>query len=93
MNMKRLILCTLFVLSTLVGFAQQQFTVKGVVVDETGVSVIGATVHIQGESKLITATDTDGRFTLGYVKPGAKLKVTYVGMKTFIGPAKAEMKE
>ncbi|WP_455540846.1 hypothetical protein [Prevotella fusca] len=34
MNMKRLILCTLFMLSAMISFAQQLFTSKGVVVDE-----------------------------------------------------------
>lgn len=90
--MKRLILCSLFALSAMVSFAQQLFTSKGVVVDETGETVIGATVQIVGDSKLITVTDTDGRFTLGNIKPGAKMEISYVGMKTFTGVAKAEMK-
>ena len=92
MNMKRLVLCSLFMLSAIVSFAQQLFTSKGVVVDETGETVIGATVQIAGDSKLITVTDADGHFTLGKVKPGSKMEISYVGMKTFSGIAKPEMK-
>ncbi|WP_277045757.1 SusC/RagA family TonB-linked outer membrane protein [Prevotella multiformis] len=92
MNMKRLVLCSLFMLSAIVSFAQQLFTSKGVVVDETGETVIGATVQIAGDSKLITVTDADGHFTLGNVKPGSKMEISYVGMKTFSGIAKPEMK-
>ena len=62
-NMKRLFLSILFMLSALVSFSQQVFTAKGVVVDETGETIIGATVKIIGDSKLITATDTEGNFT------------------------------
>ena len=43
--MKRLILISLLVLTAVVSYAQQPFTSKGVVVDETGESVIGATVQ------------------------------------------------
>ena len=34
----------------------------------------------------------DGKFTLANVKSGAKLEVSYVGMKTFTGLAKPTMK-
>ena len=90
--MKRLFLSTFFMLSALVSFAQQVFTAKGVVVDETGETVIGATVKVIGDSKLITATDTEGNFSLDKVKEGSKLEVSYVGMKTFVGVAKPTMK-
>ena len=66
-NMKRIFLSILFMLSALVSFSQQVFTAKGVVVDETGETIIGATVKIIGDSKLITATDTEGNFTLAKV--------------------------
>ena len=92
MNIKRLFLFTLLMLSTLASFAQQVFTTTGVVVDETGETIIGATVQVVGDSKLITATDMDGKFTLANLKSGAKLEVSYVGMKTFTGLAKPTMK-
>ena len=57
MNTKRLLFSTLFMLSAIVSFAQQVFTTSGVVVDETGETIIGATVQVVGDSKLITATD------------------------------------
>ena len=90
--MKRLILISLLVLTAVVSYAQQPFTSKGVVVDETGESVIGATVQVVGDTKNITATDMDGNFTLNNLKPGAKLTVSYVGMKTIVIPARPTMK-
>ena len=53
MNTKRLLFSTLFMLSAIVSFAQQVFTTSGVVVDETGETIIGATVQVVGDSKLI----------------------------------------
>ena len=37
-------------LSAIVSFAQQVFTASGVVVDETGETIIGATVQVVGDS-------------------------------------------
>lgn len=55
----------------------QGWTTSGVVVDETGEPLIGATVMEQGTTQG-TATNYDGEFTLN-VKPGAKIVVSYVG--------------
>ena len=52
---------------------------SGVVVDETGEPLIGATVMEAG-SQNGTMTDLDGKFRL-FTKPGATLKVSYVGYK------------
>ena len=55
----------------------QGWTTSGVVVDETGEPLIGATVMEQGTTQG-TATNYDGEFTLN-VKPGAKIVISYVG--------------
>lgn len=61
---------------------QQQSSITGTVVDSQGEPVIGASVIIVGGAATQgTVTDFDGNFTLK-VKPGAKLTISYVGMKT-----------
>jgi len=66
-------------LSLCFGFAQKQ-TVRGVVVDESGQSVIGASVSQKGASNG-TVTDTDGAFSLE-VPQGATITVSYLGFST-----------
>ena len=76
MKKKLTLILSLFFLGIL--FATAQTQVRGVVVDESGVPVIGATVLIKGTMQG-TVTDLDGNFALT-TQPGAKLVVTYVGM-------------
>ena len=54
-------------------------TVSGVVTDENGEPVIGATVVVKGTS-IGTTTDLDGTFTLKISTDVKTLQVTYVGM-------------
>jgi len=63
-----------------VNSAQQQRTVKGVVVDTNGEPIIGATVKVKGTSDG-TITDMEGKFTVN-VKGSASLEVSYVGYTT-----------
>ena len=71
---------------------QQAKAVKGTVVDETGEPVIGATVLVVGGSASQgTITDMDGNFSIN-VKPGQKLKITYIGYDESIVAAKDGMK-
>lgn len=71
---------------------QQAKAVKGTVVDETGEPVIGATVLVVGGSASQgTITDMDGNFSVN-VKPGQKLKITYIGYDESIVAAKDGMK-
>lgn len=58
----------------------QAQTVSGLVVDASGEPVIGASVVEKGTTNG-SITDTDGKFTLT-VKPGATLKISYVGYQT-----------
>ena len=70
----------------------QAKAVKGTVVDETGEPVIGATVLVVGGSASQgTITDMDGNFSIN-VKPGLKLKITYIGYDESIVAAKEGMK-
>lgn len=62
------------------GALAQGLTVSGHVQDTTGESVAYATVTVPG-SKTMTLTDANGNFKLN-VKPGATLRVTYIGYKT-----------
>lgn len=50
---------------------------QGVVKDDNGEPVIGATVSVVGTDEL-AVTDMDGRFTINAAK-GAKVKVSYLG--------------
>ena len=63
-----------------VGIISAQTQVSGVVVDETGETVIGATILVKGTSKG-TVTDYDGNFALS-VPANATLVISYVGMNT-----------
>lgn len=78
--MKKIVLFFLLILCAQAGLAQNQ-TIKGTVVDAANLPVIGATVMVEGSSKG-AVTDLDGNFTIGDVPAGAKISVTYVGMKT-----------
>lgn len=80
-------LCSsLFVLPALgvqTAFAQQKMAqqggINGMVVDEQGEPVIGASVLVVGGSSTMgTVTDLDGNFHIK-VKPGQKIKISYVG--------------
>ena len=61
--------------------AAAQVSVKGVVQDESGEPLIGATVQEKGNTGNGSATDIDGRFVLKVKSAKAVLLVSYVGMK------------
>lgn len=53
--------------------------VAGVVTDESGEPLIGATIRVKG-SKEATVTDTEGRFVLQNVDGNAMLEFSHIGM-------------
>ena len=53
-------------------------TVKGTVVDENGIPIIGANIVVAGTTHG-TVTDIDGNFTLEGVNNGDKLTISYIG--------------
>lgn len=59
---------------------QQESQCKGVVLDETGETVIGASVLVKGTSNG-TITGLDGSFSIPNVKKGAVVVISYVGYK------------
>lgn len=69
---------------------QQQRAIKGTVVDNLGEPVIGANVIAVGTT-MGTITDIDGNFMI-QVKPGTKLKISFIGYKEQIIEAKQGMK-
>ena len=57
--------------------SQQAKTVSGVIIDATGLPIIGANVLEKGTTNGVI-TDLDGKFTLS-VKPGSTLVISYIG--------------
>lgn len=82
--------CGVQTASAAVNIVQQQGFIKGTVVDSQGEAVIGANVVIEGGTTG-TITDIDGVFMLD-VKPGTKLKVSFIGCKTIVVAAKKDMR-
>ena len=73
---------TLFVLSLLsISLLAQDKQISGVVVDEKGESVIGASVQVKGTT-IGTITDFDGQFVLSVDNDAKTLIISYVGMQT-----------
>jgi TonB-dependent starch-binding outer membrane protein SusC len=75
------LLFTVFLLTSVFGFTYaQEKTITGKVVDESGLSVPGATIIVKGTTTG-TVSDVDGKFTIG-VPPSTKtLLISFVGMK------------
>ncbi len=70
--------------------AAQSGVISGKVVDDTGEPVIGASVVVVGQKGEGTVTDIDGNFKIK-VKPGTKLRFSYIGFKSEIISAKNGM--
>ncbi len=76
---KFLLLWVVGILLSVQAFAQSM-TVKGIVKDNTGFGVIGASVQIKGTTKG-AITDLDGNFTFEANK-GDIIVISYIGYKT-----------
>ena len=74
------LICTLFLYFPLMA----QNILKGTVVDEFNVPIIGATVQVKGTTNG-TITDIDGNFQLN-VKNKAMIQVSYIGYTTVTTP-------
>lgn len=79
--MKRNIFLLMLCLFGLIGAMAQTKTATGVVTDQAGEAVIGASVIVKGTTNG-TITDLDGKFTLGNVKNGDIIQISFVGYKT-----------
>lgn len=58
--------------------AQDGHKIKGTVLDENGLPIIGANIVVKGNTSIGTITDTEGRFSLE-VPTGSIISVTYIG--------------
>ncbi|MDC0382257.1 carboxypeptidase-like regulatory domain-containing protein, partial [Flavobacteriaceae bacterium] len=67
----------------------QSMIVKGKVVDEKGVPLIGVTIIEDGINNG-AATDFDGNYVLNVQSPDANLAVSYIGFETQIISVKGE---
>ena len=67
--------------SLAVSATQQTSTCTGVVVDDLGETVIGASVLVKGTSNG-AVTDLDGKFSLSNVKKGDIIVISYIGFDT-----------
>ena len=76
---KTSVLALLMMAFTMPAFAQE--LVKGVVIDSSGESVIGATVLQKDNKQNATITDFDGNFSLRMPGGRGTIVVSYVGMK------------
>ncbi len=72
-----------------IGAVAQELTVKGHVQDQIGEPVVYAIVSVVGTST-VTNTDIDGNFTIK-AQEGQELKISYLGYKTVVERAKANM--
>lgn len=64
-----------------IGNIMAQTHIQGIIVDEQGESVIGATIQVKENPSVGTVTDFDGNFTLS-VPANSILTISYVGMQT-----------
>ncbi len=83
---------TLFTLCLLsLSLFAQDVQVSGVVVDEKGEPVVGATIQVPGTS-LGTISDYDGNFELTVPESAKTLTVSYIGMQTQEVPVKKNIR-
>jgi TonB-linked SusC/RagA family outer membrane protein len=68
-------------LSLICYVANAQQKVTGTVKDVNGEPLIGVSIALNG--KIVAISDIDGNFTIPNAKPSSKLKVSYIGYKTF----------
>ncbi len=69
---------------------QNEMTIKGVILDATGLPIIGASIVEEGTHRG-TVSDYDGNFTLN-VNPNSKILISYMGYKSQQLPASETMR-
>jgi TonB-linked SusC/RagA family outer membrane protein len=80
-----LILTILFITLSILDASAQGHVVRGKIVDETGLTVPGATVvEVDANDRIINGsiTDIDGNYTLKFTSPNAVVKFSFIGYKT-----------
>ena len=71
-----------FIWSIAFTVSAQNINVSGTVTDDTGLTVIGATVIVEGNFEKGTVTDIDGKYLLKDVPSNSTLLFSYVGFQT-----------
>ena len=90
LKLRRVSLTLMMILLATIASAQSEL--RGVVVDQEGEPVIGASVLVVGAKVATgTVTDFDGNFILK-ANPGTKLRISFVGYKTVTVDAKNGMR-
>ena len=69
-------------LCCLTASAQQGMTVRGIVLDDDGEGIIGASIVVKGNKSIGTISDFDGNFQLTVPNEKSILVISFVGMKT-----------
>lgn len=90
LNMKRIVILLSILLCGITLYGQNSKKVSGVVKDDAGNPLPGATVTVKGQSKKVYAlTDLDGRYTISIpgLSENTELEFSYLGMK----PAEAKV--
>ena len=75
-------LLLLMLLNTMMVSAQNTVTVRGIVLDDQGESIIGASVVLKDNKATGTITDIDGNFVLTVPRDNPNIVVSYTGMKS-----------
>ena len=69
-------------LCCLTASAQQGMTVRGIVLDDDGEGIIGASIVVKGNKSIGTISDFDGNFQLTVPNEKSILVISFVGMRT-----------
>ena len=80
--MKRNLLLILFILSGISIYAQKTFEMAGVVYDETGETLPGATIYLKNEVGVGTSSDANGNFKLKASR-GDMIVFSYIGYLSY----------
>ena len=89
-KMRSLCLCLLLMVVGIGGVLAQTSTVRGRVVDATGVPIIGASVVEKGTTHG-TVTDVDGNFQLTLTAADATLVIQFIGYEAVEQKAQPQM--
>ncbi|MEL7117823.1 MAG: TonB-dependent receptor [Bacteroidota bacterium] len=68
----------------MIGFieARGQVQVSGTVLDDQGISLIGVTVSVEGETGIGTITDADGKYSIANLTNESVIVFSFIGYKT-----------
>lgn len=87
-KLKLFIFCSFFSIGSILAQTQN---IKGIVVDEVGEPVIGASVSVKGTTNA-TMTDVDGKFNIVILTNVKTLTFTYIGYKMLDVPVQPNMR-